>query len=89
MAVVAPAVLGRSAIVVWSKLLVAFLCCNFFLVFCGCKGFCYRTASDLLLFLYVTIHFILLMSTVDCILMYNNNSGNLYLHELISCGGSY
>ena len=50
-------VLNRSAIVVLSKFLVAFLCCNcgVFLIFCWSLGFCHRTESDLFLFLFICI----------------------------------
>ena len=46
-------VLSRSAIVVLSKFLVAFVCVlSFgFRIFCWYRGFCHRTGSDLLLFL--------------------------------------
>ena len=46
-------VLSRSAIVVLSKFLVAFVCCLLvFWIFCWYRWFCHRTGSDLLLFLF-------------------------------------
>ena len=47
-------VLSRSAIVVKSKFSVAFFCfvALLFGLFCGCRGFCHRTESDIFLFLF-------------------------------------